>query len=61
MMWRKQKRLLAEQDRKAIEGGGKEDDEDLREGQLVDGILAGLPEQKKETLAVKEVEAGGVV
>jgi len=61
-MWKKQKRLLAEQDRDAIEEGGKELEEgEVREGQLVDGLMAGLPEEEKEMVATKEVQAGGVV
>jgi len=61
-MWKKQKRLMAELDKEAVEGEGKDVEEgEVRQGQLVDGVLAGLPEEEKETVAAKEVQAGGVV
>ncbi len=61
-MWKKQKKLMAELDKEAVEGEGKDVEEgEVRQGQLVDGVLAGLPEEEKETVAAKEVQAGGVV
>lgn len=57
-MWRKQKRLLAEQDTESVKVEGNE-------GEKLSGAddernLAGLPEQKIETTAVHELQAEGV-
>lgn len=61
-MWKKQKRIMAELDRAAaVEDGKDMGASDVREGQLVDGIMIGLPEEKKETVAAQEALAGGVV
>jgi hypothetical protein len=61
-MWKKQKRILAELDREgAVEDGKDMGEGEVREGQLVDGVMLGLPEEKKETVAAKEALAGGVV
>lgn len=53
---------MAEQDKEAVGEGGKDLEEgEVRQGQLVDGIMAGLPEEEKEKVAAREVQAGGVV
>lgn len=58
-MWRKQRRLLAEPDGEAIQVEVKEDKK--VNGADDERILVGLPEQKKETVALDEVQAGGVL
>lgn len=47
-MWRKQRKLVAEQNGEAIRAERKEDEGMM--GQMANQNLVGLPEQKKETI-----------
>lgn len=55
-MWKKQKRLLAEQDRLEVEWGGRG-----RDGEAARVEVEEVVDEKREKLAVVEVHAGGVL